>query len=177
MNGQDLKYFVAEPRHAAQASALINSAFRGDKGKQGWTTDFDLLDGKRITPELFIESLSPTSIVLLFGEENNPISSVNIEKLERDAYIGLFAVSPLFQNTGIGKRVLKIAEEYAIKTWGMEYVKITVVAQRTELISFYERRGYINTGETSAFPYGDEQFGIPKRDDLSFVYLKKKLVE
>jgi len=52
---------------------------------------------------------------------------------------------------------------------------MTVIRQRPELIAWYERRGYRLTGERRSFPYGDERFGQPNRDDLEFVVLEKTL--
>jgi hypothetical protein len=52
---------------------------------------------------------------------------------------------------------------------------MTVIVQRTELIGYYERRGYRRTGELHPFPYGDERFGLPQRDDLAFELLVKAL--
>ena len=50
-----------------------------------------------------------------------------------------------------------------------------VIAQRTEIIAWYERRGYNRSGEFQPFPYGNERFGVPLRDDLYFVGLAKSL--
>ena len=52
---------------------------------------------------------------------------------------------------------------------------MTVIDIRDELITFYERRGYRRTGIKKPFPYGDERYGIPKRDDLRFEILEKAL--
>jgi hypothetical protein len=52
---------------------------------------------------------------------------------------------------------------------------LEVIAQRDKLIEFYVRRGYEPTGATTPFPYGDERFGIPQRDDLHFVVLQRDL--
>lgn len=52
---------------------------------------------------------------------------------------------------------------------------MTVIRQRTELIAWYERRGYVNTHRTEPFPHGDEKFGLPKRPDLKFIVLEKCL--
>ena len=54
---------------------------------------------------------------------------------------------------------------------------MTVLAQRLDLIAWYERRGYRPTGENQPFPYGDPRFGIPKRPDLSFMVLAKPLTD
>jgi hypothetical protein len=55
-------------------------------------------------------------------------------------------------------------------------MQMTVISVRNDLIAWYERRGYRRTGRTSPFPYGDERFGIPLRDDLQFELLVKPLV-
>ncbi len=52
---------------------------------------------------------------------------------------------------------------------------MTVVNVREVLIAWYLRRGYHKTGETNPFPYGDDRFGKPLRDDLNFVVLEKNL--
>lgn len=52
---------------------------------------------------------------------------------------------------------------------------MTVIEQRSELIAWYERRGFHRTGDYSPFPYGDERFGIPLRPDLRFEKLTKEI--
>ena len=52
---------------------------------------------------------------------------------------------------------------------------MTVVRQRVEADRGDERLGYVRTGATAPFPYGDERFGLPKVDDLEFVVLVKAL--
>jgi hypothetical protein len=37
------------------------------------------------------------------------------------------------------------------------------------------RRGYARTGELLPFPYGNDRFGLPLRDDLQFEALEKEL--
>jgi hypothetical protein len=54
-------------------------------------------------------------------------------------------------------------------------VRMTVIAQRAELIAWYARKGFSPTGEIAPFPYGDPRFGLPRRDDLYFVVLEKPL--
>ncbi len=52
---------------------------------------------------------------------------------------------------------------------------MTVVNIRETLVAWYIRRGYSLTGEIEPFPYSDERFGTPLRDDLSFLVLEKSL--
>ena len=90
-------------------------------------------------------------------------------------HFGLFAVRPGLQGAGVGRDLLAYAEEYARDTFDADTMEMTVIAQRAELIAWYERRGYRRTGQTRPFPYGDERFGLPRRDDLHFVVLSKAL--
>ena len=57
----------------------------------------------------------------------------------------------------------------------MTTMQMTVIDCREELMAFYERRGYARTGIKKPFPYGDERFGIPRRDDLRFEVMEKPL--
>jgi ribosomal protein S18 acetylase RimI-like enzyme len=88
----------------------------------------------------------------------------------------MFAVSPALQGAGLGKTIIAEAERRARKAWDVTEMHMTVISVREDLIAWYERRGYRRTGEMSPFPYGDERFGIPQRDDLQFELLVKPLV-
>jgi GNAT superfamily N-acetyltransferase len=88
--------------------------------------------------------------------------------------LGLLTVRPDLQNRQLGRTLLRAAEEFA-KELGAHRIHMTVVNVRTTLIAWYERRGYTLTGETQPFPYGDERFGRPLRDDLHFVVLEKDI--
>jgi len=86
----------------------------------------------------------------------------------------MFSVSPQLQGGGVGKAVMAEAERIA-REWGAEEIRMTVIRQREDLIAFYERRGFVRTGRFEPFPYGDERFGRPLRDDLEFAELAKPL--
>lgn len=75
----------------------------------------------------------------------------------------------------MGRRVIAEAERLAAEKWGVRAMRMTVISAREELIAWYERRGYRRTGETTPFPYGDERFGLPLRDDLAFELLVKPI--
>jgi GNAT superfamily N-acetyltransferase len=88
------------------------------------------------------------------------------------AYFGMFAVRPGLQGGGVGSALLTEVETRA-RQLGLHRVEMTVLSLRSELIAFYERRGYRQVGETRPFPHTDERFGRPRRDDLEFVVLVK----
>jgi GNAT superfamily N-acetyltransferase len=156
--------------------ALVNSAYRGESSKQGWTTEADLLDGQRTDP-VNVRSLlnDPGSAIILLFEGNEIVGSVLLQRDGDHAYLGMLTVMPTRQAFGLGRQLLARAEAFVLDQWGLSRIEMTVIQKRAELIAWYERRGYRLTGETRPFPYGDERFGLPKRDDLEFVVMQKSL--
>lgn len=156
--------------------ALVESAYRGDVSKQGWTTEADMLDGQRTDPVSVTELIvKPDSVVLLAESDGRLLACANIEKLDAAAYFGMFSVRPDQQGSGLGRAMLAEAERVARDEWHCTEMQMTVISIRDELVAWYERRGYRRTGQFKPFPYGDERFGIPKRDDLRFELLVKAL--
>jgi ribosomal protein S18 acetylase RimI-like enzyme len=156
--------------------ALVESAYRGDSSRTGWTTEADLLQGQRTDPEgvrAVVEA--PGSRLLLAEHDGELVACCQLEHRGDRGYFGMFAVRPGRQGGGLGKVVLAAAEREAQQVWGVTSMEMTVISVRDELIAFYERRGYRRTGELSPFPYGDERFGLPQRDDLAFEKLVKRL--
>lgn len=155
---------------------LVTSAYRGDASRAGWTTEADILDGARIDATgLQADIERPRSTVLLAEREGQLLACAHVADDHGTGYFGMFSVDPAQQGGGIGKQVMEAAEAHAARTWGVAVMQMTVIDIRDELIAFYERRGYQRTGIKKPFPYGDERFGIPKRDDLRFEILEKPL--
>ncbi|MFF7949621.1 GNAT family N-acetyltransferase [Streptomyces griseorubiginosus] len=157
--------------------ALVESAYRGDDSRAGWTTEADILEGQRTDPEGVLAVIkSPDSRLLTVERDGLVVACCQLEHRGDYAYFGMFAVSPTLQGGGLGKVVIAQAERLAVETWGVTEMHMTVISVRDELIAWYERRGYRRTGRMTPFPYGDERFGIPQREDLRFELLVKPLV-
>lgn len=156
--------------------SLIESAYRGDASKAGWTTEADLLGGQRIDANMLEQMIADDDQqLLLFEEDGVPVACVNAERREGYGYIGLVTVRPAAQGGGWGQRLLAAAEAVVRDRWRFDRARMSVIRQRAELVAWYVRHGYRDTGEAQPFPYGDPRFGIPKRDDLVFVLLEKRL--
>ncbi|WP_266169496.1 GNAT family N-acetyltransferase [Dyella subtropica] len=168
---------AAEAADVAAIVTLVESAYRGDSGRRGWTTESDLLDGQR-TDAAGVSAIlgQPGSVVLLAERDGVLLACCHVEQQGEAGYFGMFAVNPDLQNGGIGKALLAEAERYVREQWHSLAMRMTVIEQRAELIAWYERRGYQRTGEFRPFPYGDERCGIPRRDDLRFECMVKSLV-
>ncbi len=155
---------------------LVQSAYRGDASRVGWTTEADLLDGIRIDARGVAEVIDHAdSFVLLYEGDGVLLACAHVERQGGQAYFGMFAVRPTAQGNGVGRRVLAEAERCAVAHWGVARMAMKVIDAREDLIAWYVRRGYKRTGEHEPFPYGDARFGIPRRDGLRFERLEKAL--
>jgi predicted N-acetyltransferase YhbS len=159
---------------AKAINVLVNSAYRGDSSKKGWTTEADLLDGIRTSENELSQLLQKKdSYFLMYVLDDKILGSVFLEKKESYLYLGMLTVQPDLQATGIGAKLLAAAEEFALFL-ALKKIRMTAISVRTELIAYYERKGYQQTGEREPFPMDDPDFGLPKQP-LEFLVLEKSL--
>lgn len=155
--------------------ALVNGAYR-ERG--GWTHEADFLEGSRTTLDALRADLEAQPGALLVHREAagaEIAGCVWLEPAEDGAwYLGMLTVRPDLQAAGLGRTILEQAEARA-RAGGARRVRMTVISLRDSLLAWYARRGYLPTGETEAFPYGDPAVGRPLRDDLRFEVLEKTL--
>jgi ribosomal protein S18 acetylase RimI-like enzyme len=130
--------------------ALVNSAYRGEHSKKGWTSESHLLEGIRIDEAEMTGYFHRPEITLLKYTDNEGqiVGFVYLEQVEnKRLYLGMITVKPTMQAAGVGRQLLEASDRLA-KELSCEAVKISVITTRLELINWYERRGYIATGET-----------------------------
>ena len=155
---------------------LLNIAYRGESSKQGWTTEAELIAGDTRADENMVQQTmqQPGSVFLKFTNDEQQICGcVNLQQHDTKIYLGMFSVSPHLQGAGIGKQILKAAEEYA-QVLECTAIYMSVISLRSELISWYERHGYFDTGKRIPF----EEDGITGKHllKLEFMILEKELL-
>ena len=158
---------------------LINLSFRGVGPVASWNTEADFIEGQRLTESLLRADLAAKPDAVLLTSRDDPngelLGTVWLEpKKDGVWYLGLLTIRPDLQNRQMGRALLAAAEDFA-QQQGASRIRMSVVNVRTTLIAWYERRGYVLTEETQPFPYGDQRFGRPLRNDLHFVLLEKDL--
>jgi len=171
----ELHFRPAVVSDAAELADLVNSCYRGDSSRAGWTTEADLLDGTR-TNATEIENIimREGSTILVCRDDDKIIGSVNVERRESSCYLGMLVVNPQLQGGGIGRQLIDAAEGYAHDVWNLEKMTMTVITSRSELIAYYERRGYHRTGEIKPFKI-DDVHGIPRVERIELEVLEKDL--
>lgn len=154
---------------------LLNSAYRGEKSRKGWTTEADLIAGDVRTDENDLQQVmrKPDSIFLVIRAADGLQACVNLQKHVHKIYLGMFAVQPSLQGNGVGKHLLQAADEYA-QHRGCTSIYMSVISARKELIEWYNRHGFLPTGEIKPF----EEDGLTGRhlQPLEFLMLEKKIL-
>jgi len=156
-------------------TSLLNRSYRGDSSRVGWTTEADLLSGKRIDEAGLLLILNdPNSLILIAQSDDIITATIHVHREGDTVHFGLFAVEPTLQSKGVGKALLAYAESEAIRKWGVSTAIMEVITHRSELIEYYERRGYVRSGEMIAFPESD--LWKKQVDFLELTRLKKNLI-
>ncbi len=147
----------------SELTKLVNSGYRGESSKQGWTTEAHILDGIRIDEQTMTSYFEDPNITILkyINDEGEIIGCVYLEVKNSKLYLGMLTVSPLLQTNGIGRQLLHEAEKVANQL-NCSAIFMTVITTRHELVQWYERRGYVATGEILPFHDGT-RFGIPNQ--------------
>jgi len=156
-----------------ELNILINSAYRGEVSKKGWTTETDLVGGIRIDEPMLIEYFNNKAVTILkyVNDTGKIIGTVYLEIKGDKLYLGMFSVSPALQNGGVGRALIEEAEVIARQS-SLHTISMTVIRSRVELVSWYERRGYTFTGEIQPF-HEHGRFGEPKQDLIELIVMEK----
>lgn len=173
---EDVTIRRAAAADAPAIAARAQSAYRGEGAKRGWTTEAHTIPGERIDATGVTALLAqPDSVVLLAEQEGALVGCVHVAASGGAGHLGLLAVDPARQAGGLGRRLVAAAEALARDRLGAGEMRMQVVHSRVELIAWYERQGYVRTGETAPFPFANADLGLATDVDLHFVVLTKPL--
>jgi ribosomal protein S18 acetylase RimI-like enzyme len=145
---------IAAPEDLPRLRSVIERAYRGDSARQGWTHEADLLSGERTDDATLRAMVDDPDHRLLIAEEGDvPLGCVSLTACDEGlVYLGLLCVDPARQAAGIGKAIMAAAERVSRDELHADRIEMTVIDSRTELIAYYERRGFVRTGERRPFP-------------------------
>ena len=164
----------AQQQDAAALATLVNGAYRGDYAKRGWTTESDIIDGTRTDAKILEEDLRNTdTTILVYEDAGSILGCVELVNHSPTLFLQMLTVDPLSQGKGIGKILMEAGEEFGRKV-KCTSVNMSVVSIRTELIDWYKRHGYVDTGKRKPFAFEDPRFGKP-RQSLEFIVMEKLL--
>lgn len=165
---------VASEADTGEIATLVNRAYRPAPHERGWTHEADLVSGERTTTEQVLSLFGPQSTILVLCQGSAIVACVHLQGGQSCVYIGMLATDPACQAHGLGKQMLFQAEEYAAEHFGASVFKMSVLSSRPELMAFYERRGYVRTGEVEGYPIS-AGVGQPIVKGLQVVALSKEL--
>lgn len=133
---------------------LVETCYRGDSARQGWTHEADLLDDERTSDAELARAVGASDMRVVLGEVDGVLAgTVSVTRVAADrAYLGMLCVDPARQAAGLGRALIMQAEAVAKQAFAASFMEMTVIEARPELIAYYERRGYSRTGETRPFP-------------------------
>lgn len=159
----------------AEVQALVNAAYRGDASRAGWTTEADLIAGHQRIDAASLQAMlqhDNETVLLLRNDDGALEGCVYLQQQPQGMYLGMLSVWPQQQAQGTGKRLMQAAEDFA-RSKQVHRIFMSVITVRTELIAWYQRRGYSDTGERKPFP-NNPVFGTPLQP-LEFMILEKEL--
>lgn len=167
---------IATPADVSALNDLVNGAYRGESSKKGWTTEADLLGGIRTSEGSLLKMINRDEAVILLAEESGELKGCVYLEQQADAlYLGMLTVKPELQGQGLGAKLMHASEERA-KMLGCKRLIMTVITARDELIAYYKRKGFSDSGLRKEFPSNDPSFGLPKQP-LEFMVMEKSLVD
>lgn len=170
----DYRFAFATLADVAALADLIERAYRGPVAAKGWTNESEILTGPRSSPEE-VESIirDPNSRLLVAFDGDRPVGSALLKKHGDGAYFGMFAIDPDTQGGGLGKLMMARCEAAVRELWNAAYLQLSVISLRHELIAWYERRGFVQTGEQEPFPFDTATGAL--RTDFHLTVLRKAL--
>lgn len=170
----EYRFAFATPVDVPALAVLIERAYRGPEAAKGWTNESEILTGPRSSPaeiEGLIRDADTKFLVAFDGDRL--VACALLKKHGTGAYFGMFAIDPDTQGSGLGKLMMSRCDDAVRELWNANYLRLTVISLREKLIAWYERRGFIQTGEQEPFPFDTAPGAL--RTDFHLTVLQKAL--
>lgn len=175
----NIDFRIAQAEDAQAITDLVNSVYRGESAEKSWTSEAHFLGGQRTDKDAISELIQkPKTYILLAVVNNEILGCVLLESSrDHDVKLGMLSVALHLQNKGLGKILLNYSEDYCLKQLHAKSISMNVFTNRPELLAYYFRRGYHDTGLRQPFPTDNPRLGLPKISNLEFAILKKDLTK
>ncbi|WP_240007321.1 GNAT family N-acetyltransferase [Pseudaquidulcibacter saccharophilus] len=167
----------ANANDIARIEYLVETTYRGEDSKKGWTTEFNLLAGTRLQKGEIAAALADKANQFFVAERDNIVVGVICVNKNGDwIEFGKFSVDPEMQGLGIGKMLIAKVEDFVRNIWGADKLKLSVISIRKELVDFYARYGFKDTGQRIDFikihPYVELKDGV---SDFEVIIMEKSV--
>jgi GNAT superfamily N-acetyltransferase len=116
--------------------ALLNAAFAMER---------DFIDKDRTSVPEIERYMTTGTFFVVDGDDAVPVSCMYLERRGDRIYLGMLAVNPSRQGSGIGRQMIAAAERHAASL-GCGAIDIRIVDRRTELPPFYRALGFVDNG-------------------------------
>src|SRR3954465_2735735 len=117
----------ADARDVPAIVALLNAAFAMER---------DFIDKDRTSAPEIERYMTTGTFFVVDGDAANLSSCMYLEQRGDRLYLGMLAVNPSQQGTGLGRQMMVSAERHA-RSLGCTAIDIRIVNRRTELPPFY----------------------------------------
>lgn len=175
--GMDHTLSIASHGEAADVAALVNRAYRPAMAMGGWTHEAQWVRGPRTAAPQLMALMSNGAVILTIKDPRGGlIACVQVSMTDAAACIGMLATDPELQGMGLGTRMLEAAERHAVESGMPRTAVINVLECRSELVAFYERRGYRRTGVVHPYPL-DDGLGVPVTEGMTVIEMAKRIEE
>lgn len=140
-SGSAMRVRVASEADAAAIASITNAAFAIET----------FLEGMRTNAPRAAEMMRLGEFLVAVEQHETLVASVYVETRGARGYFGMLAVDPMYQGKGFGARMVRAAEDYC-RERGCKAMDITVLSLRPELLPFYHRLGYEESGQEEFHP-------------------------
>ncbi|HXL22378.1 MAG TPA: GNAT family N-acetyltransferase [Candidatus Dormibacteraeota bacterium] len=155
---EDHRIREAGPADVEALTHLINAAF---------VVEQIAIEGDRVDPDK-VRGYMARGKFLLLEDQTALLGCVYAEPRGEHGYVGLLSVDPARQGAGLGRQLMAAVEK-TFREAGCAAVDLRIISARPELLRFYAKLGYAETG-ISPMPVD-----APLKMACHFIHLSKPL--